>query len=304
MASADEIPDPLDLRQALSYAEGHPRVRLGASADLPRPLPLYLDCHHLAYSQMGPDDARSRPADTLLPLLAAQELEIMARFLDVLLADLSYARYNEALAVAYIQYDRANVRRELGQYSELLVAELETAYQDTLRKRAASEASQRLTRELLAQAMDRPGQLPRELTTGKLPEPPSPLPGLDAVLPAVLERARADGAADPAALRLRELELRRETLELLLRLEVLGATERYAKVDSFMRDLKLEESRTLYEQEYRADLGFSMSQQTRARMRERQIAFCRALAWAELQALQRRPILPVEDAPTPPPSGD
>jgi hypothetical protein len=227
-------------------------------------------------------------------------MEVMERFLDVLLADLSYSRYNEALAVAYVQLDRANVRRELGQYSELTVAELETAYQDVLRKRTASEATQRLTRELLAQAMGRPGQLPRELTLADMPEPPAELPELDAVLPAVLARAQAptgDASTDAAARRLWEAELRQQTLELLLRLRTLAAVARYAQVESVMRDLKLDESRTLYEQEVKADLGFSMSQQTKSRLQEQQTAYCRALAWAELQALQGKPVW--SPSPTP-----
>ena len=118
------VPVPLSLDQAIAYADEHPRVLLGTEATaFPRRQPLYLDCHRLAYSHLGGDDRRSRPIDGLLEPLAAQKLEIMERFLDVMLADLSYARYNEAMAVAYIQYDRANVRRELGQFSELRVAE-------------------------------------------------------------------------------------------------------------------------------------------------------------------------------------
>jgi hypothetical protein len=293
LAAEQTIPDPLSLGEALAHADESPRVALGERAPFPRRLPLYLDCHRLAYSQLGADESRSGAAEDLLPPLAAQQLEIMERFLDVLLADLSYSRYNEALAAAYVQFDRANVRRELGQYSELKVAELETAYQDVLRKRAASEATQRLTRELLAQAMGRPGQLPRELTLADLPEPPAELPELDAVLPAVLEHARApagDAADGAAARRLSEMELRQQTLELLLRLQNLAAVARYAQVESAMRDLKLDESRTLYEQEVKADLGFSMSQQTKSRLQEKQAAYCRALTWAELQALQGQPV--------------
>ena len=54
----------------------------------------------------------------------------------------------------------------------------------------------------------------------------------------------------------------------------------------------LEQSRVLYEKELRADLGFSMSEQTRARLREQQVAYCRILAWAELNALQGKPVWP------------
>jgi hypothetical protein len=275
--------------------------------DLPRSPPLHLDCERLAFSQLESDDSRARPSDILLPPLEAQRLEIMERFLDVLLADLSYARYNEAMAVAYVQYDRANTRRELGQYAEVLVAELETEYQDVLRKRAASEASQRLSRALLAQAMGRPGELPRELVPPELAMPPDELPELDAVMAAAPrprwpQTAVAGGGAEPSGARrqLLDMELRRQALELLLRLKVLQTSARYAETEAYLRDLKLDESRTLYEQEVKADLGYSMSRQTMARMQEAQIRYCRALAWAELNALQGGSI-PPQPIPEPPP---
>ena len=293
-AFGDTLPDPLALGQALSLAEEHPRVRLGAeAAAFPRRQPLYLDCHHLAYSQLGSDDRRSRPLDALLSPLAAQQLEIMERFLDVLLADLSYARYNEAMAVAYIQYDRANVRRELGQFSELRVAELETTYQDVLRKRAASEASQRVTRALLAQAVARPGELPRNLVVPPLASPPAELPSVQDLLARRAETLASDEGASVGGderERLFAMEWQQQVLELLQRLQALQAAARYADTDSFMRDLKLDESRTLYEQEVKADLGFSMSQQTRAHLQEQRVTYCRALAWAEINALLGEPV--------------
>jgi hypothetical protein len=100
------------------------------------------------------------------------------------------------------------------------------------------------------------------------------------------------GGTEPEA-RLIDLELRQQALELLLRLEGLAAAEQYATIESLHRDLKLDESRTLYEQEVKSDLGYSMSQQTLARLREQRVAYCKALAWAELNALQGRPLLPV-----------
>jgi hypothetical protein len=305
-AADGQIPDPLSLSQALAFGDQHPRVVLGSDADaLPRRAPVYLDCHRLAYGHVSGDDRRSRPLDALLPPLAAQRLEIMERFLDVLLADLSYSRYNEAMAVAYIQYDRASVRRDLGQFSELRVVELETVYQDVLRKRAASEATQRLTRALLAQAMARPGTLPRDLVAPRFPAPPAELPPLEAVLAKVSQTpsARAGDHDQPSSEtyeRLLAMERRQQVLELLLRLQALEAVTRYAATESFMRDLRLDESRTLYEQEVTADLGFAMSQQTKARLREQQVAYCRALAWAELDALQGEPVWARADAETSP----
>jgi hypothetical protein len=292
------VPDPLGVEQALELAEQSPRgERLGPLGELfPRRLPLYLDCHHLAYSHTEGDDRRSRPLDALLAPLDAQRLEILARFFDVLLADLSFARYNEAMAVAYIQYDRANVRRELGQFSEVRVAELEAVYQDVRRKRAASQISQRLTRSLLAQAIGRPEELPRDLSRPTLPEIPGEPPDLEEVVAAATSdngalAALKEGAGD-AGTRLVDMELRQQALELLLRLQALATAAEHAASELLLSDLKLDESRTLYEQEVKADLGFTMSRQTLARLDEQRVAYCRALTWAELEALQGRPPWP------------
>ena len=221
-------------------------------------------------------------------------------FFDVLLADLSYARYNEAMAVAYIQFDRAGARRDLGQYSELQVLELEAVYQDIRQRQASSVLLQRLTRSLLAQAVNHPLSLPRDLTPPQLPELPDELPDLDRIVQAAQEGNRwlADlkaGTEDPER-RLLDLELRQQALELVLRLEGLKAARQYAVTESLRRDLKLDESRTLYEQEVKSDLGYSMSQQTLARLREQQVAYCQALAWAELNALQGEPVWPLKQS--------
>ena len=293
---AAEVPDPLSLERALGYAAGHPRVRLGpGETPFARRQPLYLGCHELAHAGgRGRDDARDLAWSPLLPAEAAQRLEIMQRFYDVLLADLSYSRDNEAMAVAYVQYDRAQAREELGQFSPLRVAELAAAYQSIRRQRAASEAAQRITRSLLAQALGRPEDLPRDLVTPELEVSGEPLPALDAVVAAALEsnpRVRElmrDGG--DAGRALVAMEVRQQALELLMRLELLGVIAEQTRAESNWRDLKLDESRTLYELEAKADLGFSMSQQTKARRDEEAVALCQALTRAELKALQGKPL--------------
>jgi hypothetical protein len=299
-AQDDGLPEPLGLEQALRYADQHPRVLLPAEAvsRYPRRLPLYLGCHRLAYSSTaGTDDGRNRVGGALMAPAATQRLEIMERFFDALLADLSYARDNEAMAVAYVQFDRAGARRDLGQYSELRVLELEAVYQEVRRRQVASAASQRLTRALLAQALDRPTKLPRDLSPPRLPDLPDALPDLEQVVAAAQDGNRwlADlkaASGDPER-RLLDLELRQQFLELLLRLDGLAGAQRYAVTESLRRDLKLDESRTLYEQEVKSDLGYSMSQQTLARLREERVGYCQILALAELNALQGRPVWPL-----------
>jgi hypothetical protein len=280
------------LGQALELAADHPRVA-ATSAVLPRRPPLYLACHDLAFGA-GADDQRNRVGTDLVSLVEAQRLEILERFLDVLLADQGFSRYNEAMAVAYIQYDRGNIRRDLGQFSELKAAELAATYQEVRQRRAAAEAGQRLTRALLAQALNRPKTLPRELVPPKLPIPPAALPDLGSVVAAAEASNRAlaklKAGTNGANARLLDLDLRQQALELLLRLQALAVSHDSAQAEGAWRDLRLEESRVLYEQEAAADLGYSMSQQTKARLDEQRVAYCRALAWAELQALQGRPV--------------
>ena len=299
--SADALAEPLGLGQALSLAEDHPRLSAspGTSTQLPRRWPLYLDCHQLAFSGAAVDPQRNRPLDALIEPAAAQRLEVLARFLDVVLADLAFSRYDEAMAVAYIQFDRASVRRELGQYSDLAVLELESTYQEILHERAASQIGQQFTRTLLARALNRPGYLPRELLKPELLPLPEPLPEDQSLLEEALAqngavRALMDGAAEPDR-QLITLELGQQFAELLMRLRALAAAERQVQTETAYRDLKLDESRTLYDQEVTADLGYSMSQQTMTRMRERRIAYCQALAWAEVLALTGKPIWPTGD---------
>ncbi len=302
-----EVPDPLSLEQALGFAETHPRVMAAARnatagapqtrsspatrLDLPRAQPLYLGCHSLAFSGARGNDAERDVAwSGLLSSVDAQRLEIMQRFFDVLLADLSFTRDNEAMAVAFIQFDRAEARQALGQFSPLRTAELQAEYQLIRRQRAASEAAKRIARALLATALGHPTSLPRQLVTPTLEPSKAERPTLDAIVAAALKNnpgiqalLQERSEAEQALLR---MAVRERALELLTRLELLEVVAEQTRSESDWRDLKLDESRTLYELEAQADLGFSMSQQTRARRDEEETAFCRALTRAELKALQ------------------
>jgi hypothetical protein len=296
----EPVPDPLSLEQALAFATDHPRVRARTAAaeapeprplELPRPQPLYLGCHSLAFSGARPADAARDVAwSQLLAPEDAQRLEIMQRFFDVLLADLSFARDNEAMAVAYVQLDRAEARGELGQFSALQIAELEAKYQRIRRQRAAAEAAQRITRSLLAGALGHPDRLPRDLLTPTLAPQDAEPPALDQVVARALERnARLRAllrARDQAEQTVVRTALRQRALELLTRLELLAIVAEQARTEADWRDLKLDESRTLYELEAASDLGYSMSQQTKARRDRRKAAFCKHLTQAELNALQ------------------
>ncbi|MFN3785300.1 MAG: hypothetical protein ACK4RS_00535, partial [Thiothrix sp.] len=222
-----------------------------------------------------------------------QKLEIMQRFFDVILADSSAVRDNENMAVYYIPLDRARTRMELKQFSELDVAELDAEYQVVRQQAAASAASQRLTRALLAQAMNNPEKLPTELNPPTVEPPPSELPTLEALVEASLNhnkwlKDRRD-AANHNERALIDMELRQQLLELLLRLDVFQVAEQRNKAETLWRDYYLERSRTLYEQEVKSDIGDAMTQQSRVRLQQQQLQFCQALTLAQLNVLQGKP---------------
>jgi outer membrane protein TolC len=104
----------------------------------------------------------------LLQVRQQRRLDVMARYFDVLLADLEYARDNEALAIDYIHFDRARTRNELGKVSDIEMLELESSYRQSLLKMTVSRNRQRITRSQLAISLNRPLDLPAELVSPEL----------------------------------------------------------------------------------------------------------------------------------------
>lgn len=117
---------------------------------------------------------------------AQQRIAIMRRFFDVLLADLRYAVDNEAMAQAYVQFDRLRDRHGVGQVSDIDLLESEDRFQERRVQRQASLARQSASRQRLALALNRPGALPRDLTAPKLADLDRPLPEFEVLLPLVL----------------------------------------------------------------------------------------------------------------------
>ena len=104
----------------------------------------------------------------LMDVRDQRRLVIMARYFDVLLADLHYAVDNEYMAVAYVTFDNARDRFEQKLIPKVDLIELDAKYQDALVKRNESQKRQRITRALLAEAMNQPGQLASDLEDPKL----------------------------------------------------------------------------------------------------------------------------------------
>lgn len=96
-------------------------------------------------------------------------LDIMAAYFDVLLADLRYARDNEAMAVAYVAFDRTRDRRKQGEISDIEVLKAQAEYQQVRRRRYASDVQRRATRARLAILLNHPGSLPSTLVPPDLP---------------------------------------------------------------------------------------------------------------------------------------
>ena len=97
-----------------------------------------------------------------------RRVEIMQRYFDVVLADLQFYRYNEEMAVVFIDMDRSRNRKELGQAADIDVLEKEVTYQRIRHLRYKSQNEQRRTRALLAQALNRPDTLSDTLATPTL----------------------------------------------------------------------------------------------------------------------------------------
>lgn len=112
-----------------------------------------------------------------------RRIDIMARFFEVLLADYQFVADNEYMAAAYVTSDNARDRLEQKLISRIDLAELDARYQEWLVKRNDSQKRQRISRALLANAMNQPGQLVSDLEDPKLPGNNPPLPDYEVLLP-------------------------------------------------------------------------------------------------------------------------
>jgi len=294
-AHAEPLPKYLTIDFVLSQVDDeHPAVRLGGTEQLVRRLRSCLEPESPLIDTTLPDSGCGY-WHFLSPAQQAQLL-VLRRFFDVALADKAAARDNEAMAIAFIDFDRASTRMELGQTSELEVAELETEYQKVRTATFASQAMQRSARSLLAIAMHQPRAFIEEVR----------LPDISALMnwekPAneqefyetiqnnnpVLRKVADE--LDEAYVQIASSYLRHATLELLLSIDLHKAKRQQADVLRHYRDLNLDRNRTLYEFEVKADLGDAMTMQTAARVEQMEADFNFVIAIAILQMLQNKPV--------------
>lgn len=117
----------------------------------------------------------------LLSIESLRRIDIMARYFDVLLADQQYVADNEFMTVAYLDWDKAHERFELGVGNRPDLLRLEAFYQDWRERRNASLQRTRSTRQKLAHAMYRPGKLPATLAEPALQDNIRPVPEFDSL---------------------------------------------------------------------------------------------------------------------------
>jgi len=284
------MPDYLALQQALAFVdESHPGVQLAAQQQLSDHI-LQCQQYELLLNSQGLLQGSCGYWQFIPPLLQ-QQLLVMRRFLDVALADQRAARDSEAMSIAYIRQDRIKNRVQLGQRSELEFAALDAIYQQVRRKFLVSESMQRISRSLLAIALNHTHQLPREvvppdlaiLNKEKRLDEESLLRSIEKNNPLLQQLLTAD---DNALEILTRQYLRQAALEQLLSIGLLEAQQKENSVEIDYRDLYLDRSRTLYELEVKADLGDAMTNQTTARLAQMETDYQLLMSWAVLDALQ------------------
>jgi outer membrane protein TolC len=167
LTAAVRVIDPSDIAADKSRNDSLARLNLSKQ--------LY-DFGRTTHAQEAAEAGLASQQWHLIQVRQQRRLDVMARFFDVLLADLEHARDNEVLAIDFIRFDKAQAKNELGKVSDIDMIALESAYQQTLRKMTSSRNRQRITRSQLAISLNRPLDLPAELESpqfasiGELPE--------------------------------------------------------------------------------------------------------------------------------------
>lgn len=260
-----------------------------------------------------------------------RRLEIMARFFDVLLADLRHAVEREETAFQFVGFDRLRERHELGRVSDVELLEAENRYREAAIARAESQQRRQTTRAQLAIALNRPDERPDDLVQPALP-------GLDREIPPYRDLLDQALKANPVVLALRrEVEAARETLvaerarrrptlsaeieaaeyerearlkkyeyglrsvvlDLLQELETLRVKREAARQRIAFRDLYLDQRRALYEMEVQVRLGDALTRLTEAQWLAAKADFEMALVWARIDALTGKLVQSRTEEPTP-----
>jgi len=123
-------------------------------------------------------------------LAAAQldhRLDIIRRYLDVLLADHEYRLAVESVVTAFVERDKVRDRHELGQRSDIDLLQSESDYAELDAERNAARARQRSSRALLVEALGVPEGRPEVLVEPDMSRLQRQLPELGVLMGQVLE---------------------------------------------------------------------------------------------------------------------
>ncbi len=104
-------------------------------------------------------------------VLAQRRVEIMRRFFDVLIADLTYSVQDEKMTLSFLRFDRFLEEMEMFEaHAEVDVLKLETIYREEFSKRQEYSFNRIETRRNLALAMGFTDYVPRDLQMPDLSE--------------------------------------------------------------------------------------------------------------------------------------
>lgn len=145
-----------------------------------------LDFGRQQAASLAADQEREARGLQLLDTRAQRRLSLMARYFDVLLADMQDAADTEAQATAYVSWDNAKDRQTLGQLAQWELSELEARYYEAQSRRNDVRRGLRQKRLALGAAMNLPGMVLDDLVDPKLPDNERTLPEFDELLAKVL----------------------------------------------------------------------------------------------------------------------
>ncbi len=144
------------------------------------------DAGRLEFGRLAAREESDARALDLLDARAQRRLTLMARYFDVLLAEMQYAADTEFTAVAYVSWDNAKDRQALGQMAQWELTELENRYLDSRTQRNLGLRKLRDKRLQLGLALGRPDPVQEDLADPQLVGNDRPLPELAPLLDVLL----------------------------------------------------------------------------------------------------------------------
>lgn len=116
-----------------------------------------------------------------------RRIEIAKRFFAVLLSDFKYSWDTEATVTAFVHNDSIKDRHALGEVSDVELLKANHEHQLLFQRRAATASQQRITRAMLAEVLNMPGELSSNLTMPKLEYHKKRLPEYNILLTSMMQ---------------------------------------------------------------------------------------------------------------------